>query len=255
VDRARLRTTTAVTAAALSLSIAPLIVESAWASSGGSTAASSSKRPNAHITRSGTGDAGNGTSSDEDTDSAGEPRPTLKRTKSNSSGQKMHTNNTQEFQKVVLEELKKHEGVGLSAKDLTSTFTSSGVLERKGWAIRVTKAALSALEKKKAVEKIANSSPTKYKVTIAGLSLTSLKLPSSTDKELKEKIVALLSKEDNSAEGLSMHSISRGLGYAGRLTHREKPVGALLQELVKEGRLTSTPEGRYIPPQNVSELN
>jgi hypothetical protein len=251
VNRARLRTTTAVTAAALSLSITPLIVESAWASSGGSTAASSSKRSSTHITRSGTGGTGNGTSSDEDADSAGEPRPSTnpKRTKSSSSGQKMHTKNTQKFQKVVLEELKKYANVGLSAKDLNSTFTSSGVLEGKGGAIRVTKAALSALEKKKAVEKIANSSPTKYKLTTAGLSLTSLRRKPLTTEELKDEIIELFERYQPSI-GLSQREMFDRLDYAQgpaiNFNHND-----LLGQMVADGVLAFTPEGRYIRTQNV----
>jgi hypothetical protein len=259
VNRARLRTTTAVTAAALSLSITPLIVESAWASSGGSTAASSSKRSSTHITRSGTRGAGNGTSSDEDADSAGEPRPSTnpKRTKSRSPGQKMHTKNTQKFQTVVLGELKEHSN-GLSVPELRSKLVSSGSLKKFGGSHNVTQGALSALERMGAVEKIADSSPTKYKVTTAGLSLRgSLKRPPLMDDELKDEVIKLLSQEENRTEGMALHSISRRLGYSHLVTShgREKPFDVLVQELIDEGRLTFTPEGRYIPPQNVSESN
>jgi hypothetical protein len=217
VNRARLRTTAAVTATALSLSITPLIVESAWASSGGSTAASSSsKRSSTHITQSGTGDAGNGTnSSDEDAVSAGESRSSnSKRPKSSSSGQTVHAKNTQAFQKVALGELKGHPG-GLSALELASKLVSSGSLKKFGGSHNVTQGALSTLEKKGAVEKITDSSPTKYRVTATGHSLTSLQRPFLMDKGLKSEIIKLLSLEENRAEGMAPHSISQRLGYSG----------------------------------------
>ena len=126
MNHARLRTAAAVTAATLSLSIAPLIVESAWASSGGSATTSSNKRSNAHITWSRTEGAGSGANSEEDTDSAGEARLTSnsKKAKNSTSSQKVHTKNTQAFQKVVLEELK-NIPEGISAQDLTARLVAA----------------------------------------------------------------------------------------------------------------------------------
>jgi hypothetical protein len=101
------------------------------------------------------------------------------------------------------------------------------------------------------VEKIANSSPTKYMVTATGRSLTSLKRPSSTADELKDEIVTLFSPENNSAEEFSLYTIAKRLGYVHN-PESKNSIRVLVEELINEGRLTSTPEGRYILPQNAS---
>jgi hypothetical protein len=251
VDRARLRITAAVTAAALSLSITPLIMESAWASSGGSSSkASSSKRSGSHIAP-GAEESVSGTSSDEEESSAN-TRSNPKKAKINASSQNTRTKNknTQEFQERVLKELKER-STGLSEKELTNILLDAGALVKKNGVSRVMLGALSALEKRGAVEKITNSSPTKYMVTATGHSLTSLKRPSSTADELKDEIVTLFSPENNSAEGLSLYTIAKHLGYV-QGPNSKNPIRVLVKELIDEGRLTSTPEGRYILPQNAS---
>jgi hypothetical protein len=114
------------------------------------------------------------------------------------------------------------------------------------------RAALVALEKGRAVEKVPGTTPTSYRITDTGDSVTSLRRAGSTVDELKVEIVQRLGTY-KASDGLSLDAVLLSLGYSdpgsrSRGSSMYRTYGDIFRNMVETGELQETKDGRYTLP-------